>query len=195
MANTLALNEDLYYPSVVIYRQDDSADFGEAVTRIELLSPSNKQGTGEVQYREKRIATLKSGVKLVEIDLLHQTPSPVIGIPSYPQQDGSYPYTITISDPQPSLAEGLAETYAFHVEDPIPVVAIPLAEGQSVTVDSGKVYNRTFSSLSAYSYRVDYQQRPDQLTSYSAFDRMRIEARMKVVAEADDLESGPFPLT
>ncbi|MEM6528247.1 MAG: DUF4058 family protein, partial [Chloroflexota bacterium] len=181
-------------PAVVIYRQEDSADFGEPVTRIELLSPSNKQGTSEVQYREKRIATLKSGMKLVEIDLLHQTPSPIIGIPIYPQQDGSYPYNITISDPQPSLAEGLAETYAFHVEDPIPVVAIPLADGHSVAVDSGAVYDTTFSSISAYSYRVDYEQLPDQIESYSVFDRARIQARMKVIAEADDLKSGPFPL-
>jgi hypothetical protein len=194
VAETLDLNEDQYYPAVVIYKQDTTDDFGEAVTRIELLSPSNKQGTGEVQYREKRIATLKSGVKLVEIDLLHQTPSPLIGIPLYPEHDRSYPYNITVSNPQPSLEEGLAETYAFHVEEPLPIVAIPLVDAQKITVDFGKVYNITFSSLGAYSYRVDYEQYPNAFETYSQVDQAKIKARMDVVQATDNLDAGPFPL-
>lgn len=47
---------------------------GVPVTRLELLSPTNKPpGDGYLQYREKHIVTIEQGVPLVELDYLHQT--------------------------------------------------------------------------------------------------------------------------
>jgi hypothetical protein len=90
-------------------------------TRIELLSPSNKQGEGYIQYREKRYAALKSVVALVELDFLHESPPVVKGLPLYPTEPESYAYNITVSDPTPSFEVGTASTYAFGVDTPIPL--------------------------------------------------------------------------
>lgn len=191
---TIVINADVYYPSLVIYRQEPDSDFGEAVTRIELLSPSNKQGNGEVQYREKRIATLRSGVQLVEIDLLHETPSPVLGLAAYPQGDNAFPYTIIISNPRPSIEEGFADIYGFRVEEPMPIIPIPLNDNEAIALDPGAAYNATFRSLAAYSRRVDYEQLPDHFDSYHAIDQEQIQARMQTVQSATDLSTGPLSL-
>ncbi len=71
------------------------------------------------------------------------------------------------------LQEGMAEIYAFHVEESIPIVAIPLAQEQRIAVNFGSVYDATFSSLSAYSFRVDYEQHPDALDRYSPADQAK----------------------
>lgn len=183
VAETLELDEDQYYPAVVVYQTEDDATLGSAVTRIELLSPSNKAGDGYLQYREKRAAALKSGVRLVEIDYLHESRSPVKNLPLYPQQPNSFAYNITVSDPIPSLERGLAETYGFGVDDPIPTIAIPLADDDLVLVDFGAVYNQTFESLTAYSRRVDYAELPEHFHTYSPADQARIRARMQAVVE------------
>jgi hypothetical protein len=45
---------------------------GRIITAIELLSPSNKQGTGREEYSEKRQRFMRGGSNLVEIDLVRQ---------------------------------------------------------------------------------------------------------------------------
>jgi hypothetical protein len=183
LIETVELPPDLYYTALLIYQVDDDTSLGRPVTRIELLSPGNKQGEGYLQYREKRAATLKSGLKLIEIDYLHETESPVMGLPSYPHKmSGSYPYNITVSDPTPSWQEGVAKTYAFTVDEPIPTTDVPLAKTDSIPVDFGTVYERTFTSMNAYSYRVDYERLPERF-ELTAFLTSPIEARMQVVVE------------
>lgn len=181
---TIDLDEDLYYAAVVIYRLEGSGTRGRAVTRIELLSPTNKEGDGAIQYREKRITTLKSGLALVEIDLLHETPPVIRGVPRYPTEPGSTAYRITISDLVPSFASGLAQTYAFPVDSPIPALSLPMGAGQTVRVEWQSVYDETFRSLRAYSQRVDYAERPPRFDRYSSEDQARILARMSAVQNA-----------
>ncbi|MBI5670161.1 MAG: DUF4058 family protein [Chloroflexi bacterium] len=192
-------DEDVYYPALIVYQVEENiGGLGKPVTRIELLSPTNKTGEAGRQYRDKRRAVVRSGLQLVEIDYQHETPSPVKDILLYPQQPGSYPYSITISRPRPSIETGTSRTYAFYVDDPVPTIPIPLAENDEITVPLNTVYNRTYSSLRAYSFRVDYERLPERFERYSEFDQQRIHTRMALVADlyrqGVRLEDGPFPI-
>jgi hypothetical protein len=192
------VTEEEYLNAVVIHVAEDNS-LGRPVTRIELLSPTNKPpGEGYRQYREKRNATLRSGVSLIEIDYLHQTQSPIWSLPSYPDREaGAQPYNITVNDPRPSLDKGLSKTYAFGVDDPIPIIEIPLAGNDHLVFDLMVVYNETFERTRFYQAVVDYEQPPLALDTYSPVDQERIEARMRMIQEATrqgiDLEQGPFP--
>ena len=194
---TMEYDEDQYYSGLVIYELIDDATFGRPITRIEILSPTNKAGDGYLQYREKRTATLKSGTCLVEIDYLHETPSPVKHVPSYPHgQANAFPFSITVSNPTPDLETGLAHTYPIGVDDAILTIDIPLAGDDALSLDFGAVYNETYRSLTAYSYRVDYEQLPEHFDAYNEMDQKRIRRRMQIVLNAHqqglNLEDGPF---
>ncbi len=182
--DTFDLTEDLYYTALVIYRALPDAILGNPVTRIELLSPTNKQGDGAIQYREKRYAALKSEVALVEIDFLHETPPVVKGVPPYPTHADSHAYNITVSDPSPSFDEGTAQTSAFSVDTPIPAINIPLGWNSSINVDFDRVYNDVYTSLSAYSRRVDYEALPLHFDHYSTTDQARIYQHMDMIRQA-----------
>lgn len=69
--------------------------------------------------------------------------------------------------------------YGFGVGDPMPVIAIPLAEDDRFTLDFGKVYHQTFESLSAFSRRVDYEREPERMDTYADSDRARIREVMR----------------
>jgi hypothetical protein len=86
----------------------------------------------------------------------------------------------TISNPRPSLYEGLATTHAFSVDTPLPTLDVPLAHRDSFELDFDGMYRATYETLSAYSLRVDYAQLPANFEAYSADD----QARMAVVAAA-----------
>lgn len=182
--DTLDLSEDLYYSALVIYPAETDAVLGQPVTRIEILSASNKQGEGYLQYREKRYAALRSGVALVEIDLLHETPPVVKGLPRYPTHPDSHAYYVTVSDPTPSLEEGLAQTYAFAVDSPLPTITLPLGAGSTLRLELNPIYHEVYFSLSAYSRRVDYAALPLHFERYSPADQARIQQRMAAVQEA-----------
>lgn len=133
------------FNSLVIYRIDEAE---VPVTRIELLSPANKPaGSHYLLYLRKRIETLQSGLRLVEIDYLHTIRPVIRRIPSYPDRaHGAYPYTITVTDPRPDPEEGEMKVYGFGVLDPLPVIEIPLANSDTVALDMGAVYQTTFNS-------------------------------------------------
>jgi hypothetical protein len=199
LLETIPLGEDLYFMALVIYHLEGDETLGHPVTRIELLSPSNKPpNEGYLQYIEKRYAVLKGGIHMVEIDYLHETASPIKGIPAYPQQADSYPYAITVSSPVPSLEAGVSATYGFPVDTPLPTIGIPLLNDTSISLNFDAVYQQTFSSMKAYSLRVDYEALPERFDSYGAADQERIRRRMAAVQEAYrnrlNLEEGPFPV-
>ena len=69
---------------LVIYQSGEGDPPGRPITRIEMLSPSNKPGGSHHQvYFVKRALTLKSGIRVVEIDLLHLSPPVDAALPSY----------------------------------------------------------------------------------------------------------------
>ncbi|MFZ4814356.1 MAG: DUF4058 family protein [Phototrophicaceae bacterium] len=182
IAATFDLTEELYYRALVIYQLLDSDVLpGQPLTRIELLSPTNKQGAGAVQYQEKRYGALRSGLALIELDWLHETPPTIHGLPHYPDAPNSHAYSITVSDPTPTFDDGHAYTYAFDVDQRIPIVEVPLGVGNSISVDFNPVYDDVYAGLAAYSLRVDYSQPPANMTRYSTLDQKRIQHRMAAV--------------
>jgi hypothetical protein len=176
------LNDDQEYLLAVLIVDAESS---QPVTHIELLSPTNKPpGEGAVEYSAKRELVLRSGLPMVEIDYLHQSRSPIAKLPSYAHgQADSFPYTITVTDPRPSLREGQARIYGFHVDDPIPVIDLPLKGEETVIFDFGAVYQRTFSSMATFYMEVDYEQLPVAFERYQPLDQERIVERQRLVLE------------
>lgn len=182
----------------VIYEVLDH-EIGRPVTRIELLSPTNKRPSeGYEQYREKRNVALQSGIPLVEIDYLHQQPSVDKRLRLYPDEPQSHPYSIVISDPRPNIYKGPSHAIGFDVDQAIPPISIPLNAGQFIfNFDLNAVYNRTFENSPVFYLQIDYEMLPDKSETYSAADQARIQARMhllKVLHQlGQDLDTGgPF---
>lgn len=169
--------------AVVIHEVLGKGKAGKPVTWIELLSPTNKPpGAGYLRYRDKRTPTLEAGIVMVEIDYLHETSSPIAGVPDYvTQEPGSYAYNITVTDPRPSLQAGQMNVYGFGVDDRLPIVNIPLAGDDIVSLDFGAVYNHTYEILDTFSEDVDYEQLPPNFERYRASDQARILQRMQMV--------------
>ncbi|HRF96097.1 MAG TPA: hypothetical protein PLZ51_12920, partial [Aggregatilineales bacterium] len=57
---------------------------------------------------------------------------------------------------------------------PIPTIEIPLLNGDKITVNFDTIYQRTFTSLRAYSLRADYDQLPQPIGAYHSQDREKI---------------------
>lgn len=93
------------------------------VTVIELLSPANKlHAKGREDYGRKRRHVFSSLTSLVEIDLLRAgEPLPLAKRP--PKTD----YRILVSR---GWTRPRARLYTFGLRDPVPVIPIPLAEGE-----------------------------------------------------------------
>src|SRR5258708_7477408 len=129
---TMDLQED--EPSAsVIYKIEEGDKFGRPVTPIELLSPTNKpsinseagyQEPGYEQYRDKRNATLRSGLPLVEIDYLHQRPPIIRKIAGYPTPPHTHPFTTIVTNPRPSSSTATAHIHQRYVSSRIPVFVI-----------------------------------------------------------------------
>jgi hypothetical protein len=185
VASTLVTPEPDQPTAVMIYQAQQDSLLGTPVTRIELLSPANKPpGSYARDYALKRTHTLQAGIRLVEIDYFHQRRSPAAAVPSYPdRQPGAYPYLILISDPLPTVENGLTYLYGFRVDEPIVPLRIPLMGTDTVTLDFGAVYNHTFVSNPVYGLRfVDYSLLPEDFESYHPDDQARIRALMAAVA-------------
>ncbi len=176
-------------------------EIGKPVTRIELLSPTNKRPyEGYEQYREKRNVSLQSGVPLIEIDYLHQQPSIDKRLRHYPNDPDSHAYSIIVRDPRPNVYKGTSHALIFDVDQPIPTVIIPLSAGQSVdNFDLGAVYNRTFQNSPAFHVQIDYAMLPDQFEAFSTDDQQHIRDRMQIIQQAAESGrnldvDGPFPV-
>jgi hypothetical protein len=164
--------------AIVIREVLDQQDFGRVVTRIELLSPSNKPGHSNYpSYRAKRSHALETKVPLIEIDYLHESPSVVRDVPVYPKYEHSYPYTILVSDPRPDWYVGKMRAYSFHVGEAVKHFRIPLAGEDRILFDLYPVFDHTFRSGRWNTY-LDYTTVPARFDTYSADDQARILAIM-----------------
>lgn len=176
--------EDVF-AAVIYYQHKDEAStsMGIPVTRIEVLSLANKVGGSYYRnYVINRHEALESGLPLVEIDYLHETTSPILGMPFYPQDTDSYPYSITLSDPRRSQNDEQVRSFGFRVDDPIPTLLIPLADEENIAVDFDAVYRETFEK-GRRGNQVDYTLPPENLDSYAPIDQQRIIARMHAVTQ------------
>ncbi len=164
--------------AAVIHELLPQGKLGRVVTRIELLSPSNKPGGSHYEtYAVKRVEALQGDVPLIEIDYLHES-SPVISqLPAYPHHPLSYPYAILISDPRPDWGTGKVRVYGFSVTEPIKVFPVPLAGDESILLDLNAVYQHTFRA-GRWGDLLDYQTGPERAETYRPQDREYIRLVM-----------------
>lgn len=179
------------YKSVAIYRQARSRpERGEPVVWIELLSPSNKpankpDGQDATLYRAKREALLQAGLIFIELDYLHQQSPTFNTLADYTDvtQPDAYPYRIVVLEPRPDMISGMSWLYQWHVNEPIPVVTIPLLHQQTLDFDFGVPYAKTFSEM-RYGKRIDYAHMPVNFDAYRPIDQQHIVNRMIAIMQA-----------
>lgn len=174
---------ELKRPTAVVIRyQEQPPRLGQIVTRIELLSPSNKPGGGHASaYETKRIETLETGIPLIELDYLHETPAVIHTLPVYPDDPASHPWTIALSDPRPVWQKGKVLVYGTHVDEPLPIAPIPLANGETLLFNYDPVYQYSFRAR-RYASLIDYSIPPVRLHTYSPADQAKIHQRMAEIA-------------
>ncbi|MHB1562069.1 MAG: DUF4058 family protein [Isosphaeraceae bacterium] len=103
----------------------------ELVTVIEVLSPTNKSGSGRGDYLAKREALLDRPVHLIEIDLLLAgSPMPLSGRVAR----GHYMAIVARAERRPD-----ADVYSWPLRHPLPVLPIPL---RAPDPDSGSTWAR-----------------------------------------------------
>ncbi len=126
-----------------------SRDGDEAVTVIELLSPTNKSSRdGRTEYLSKRNQVLHSNSNLVELDLLRggQRLPTVESLPK-----GDFYAFVTRVDRRPKV-----EVYSWPLERRLPTIPIPLAEGDpDVLLDLQAVFDSTYDRA-GYDYSLKY---------------------------------------
>jgi hypothetical protein len=151
------------------------------VTWLELLSPANKpRRSYYAQYMQKRKETLASGLNLVEIDYLHESPPLIPVLPSYPKgEKGAFPYMIFVSNPHPSLQEGNPLIFGWHVDDTLPIIDIPLAAAETVRLNFGVAYHLTIERTRFYQVISQYEQDPPGLDRYLPDDQQRLQTLLQ----------------
>jgi hypothetical protein len=164
--------------SVTIFQAGATSAKGTPITRIELLSPANKPGQSHYEaYITKRVNILKSGLRLVEIDLLHFYPPIRTAMPKYIDHDAdAAPYVILVSDPRPFFEQGVTNVYPFGVIDPIPSIDVPLDGGDWIGVDFGQVYHGLFASSRLFQRISDYATDPPAFDRFTPADQAALSA-------------------
>jgi hypothetical protein len=183
--------------AVVIYQIQGEGE-PRPVLRLELLSPSNKQGKALDEYLEKREAGLQAGVILVEVDYLHHSDTILSdmyqGLPNYAVgEKNARPFNIAISDPH----QGRTEHYGCSVDEALLPIRLPLLGKDSLLLDFLAVYTHTYQRNTWFSHQVDYAQEPPMFSAYQQSDQLRIFARMYSIihqARAGQTLNGPPPL-
>lgn len=185
-SNEFEIDEDQIM-GIVIYRFELGDLPGEPITRIELLSPGNTPGGAHhPQYMHSRRVTLQAGLRLVEIDFLHETRPVIPTIPIYGADENAYLYHLIVSDPRPSLAHGQAQVYGFRVCETVPVINLPLHGQDQVTVDFGAVYDQSFENRRAFQLMTDYTTQPIRIDTYDAVDQNCIQQVMADIQDKAD---------
>lgn len=118
------------------------------VTAIEILSPTNKRGSGRDEYLERRRRILSSTAHLVEIDLLrggHRVPM------RQPLPQAPYFVLVTRVSRRP-----IADVWPVKISESLPAVPIPLlAPDPDVTLDLQQAITNVYDGV-GYDLILDY---------------------------------------
>lgn len=144
--------------------RDARADH-EVVTLIELLSPSNKRaGEDRRHYLAKRAAVLRSPTSLVEIDLLRKgrrlwrTRSGQTDLRSL---DPPPEYLAAVSRSWERASPFRLEIFPAFLRQPLPVIAVPLREGDAETsLDLQRCFTELYDAGPYRRGAVDYARPP-----------------------------------
>ncbi len=198
--DTFRLGETEFFHALAVRDIQQTDDFNKIVAWIELLSPSNKPGGADARdYLNKRLTLVAAEIPLVEIDLLHKQAPVIAGIPLYRPGRGQVadakPYSITVTDPRPAASSGgYTRVFSFAVDEPFPMIPVPLLGELNHPFDFGVPFNQTFA-LAVHHRLVDYEQLPEDFDSYQSRDQAAIQVRMRTVQfHRDELEQGPFSI-
>ncbi len=178
----ITVAEQEYVASVLIYSGSELP--GQPIMRFELLSPANKPpGSHHNSYALKRSKTLFAGLRLIEIDFLHQQRPVIDAVPSYKHgHEGAAPYTILYSDPFPTIQDGKVYVYSVGVVDALPTLRLPLLNDDVFSVDFGEAYNDAFAASGLHFIVADYEQEPENFAAYTPDDQAKILAQMAKIA-------------
>jgi hypothetical protein len=157
-------------PHVELYIEIRHAPADELITVIELLSPSNKSGTGRGQYLEKREALLERRVNLVEVDLLRAGGRIRLALPL---PIGHYHAFVSRGEKWPDC-----EVYSWTVRDALPKLPIPLKSPDSdIGVPLQNVFVEAYRR-GPYRRRVNYSQEP-ALPRFEASDAEWVQQKAR----------------
>jgi hypothetical protein len=146
-------------------------DNRELVTAIELLSPSNKVGTGRREYLAKRSQILLSDVHLLEIDLLRNGQRVPM---QQPLPDAPYFVLLSRAGRRP-----LTEVWPIAWDAPLPEVPVPLLPpDDEVRFDLQLAFRSVYDDF-AYDVNIDYQDEPKMPLSDE--QKSWINARLRAV--------------
>lgn len=161
--------------AIVVRKLSGQSTLGAPVLRIELLSPSNKPGGSHyTAYRSRRIEAIESNVPLVEIDYLHESVSPIVGLPHYPQHEKSYPYYIAVHDNRPTWKEGFTTVYGFRIGHKIPTLMLPLDDNNTIEFDFDIPYQHTYER-GRWGQLIQMDKLPARFETYNPADRDTIK--------------------
>lgn len=168
--------EEITIPSVAIYQVHERELSSKPVTRIELISPNSKHGgRGLDGYRKNRLSAILGGTSLIELDYLHESKSPLFGIPTYPDERNSQPYYLAMTDCRSGYPKEM-RAYMRAVNQPLPSeLPVPLAGDESIVLDCEAAYQETFQS-GRWGIQLDYSQSPANFKSYSLPDQTSIQS-------------------
>ncbi|MCQ3929165.1 MAG: hypothetical protein DPW16_01800 [Chloroflexi bacterium] len=181
--SSLPDDEGITLAATAIYQVTGHETLGKPVTRIELLSPSNKHGgSGEIGYQQNRTTALRTGTSLIELDFLHQSVSPLASMPAYPSAPDSHAYTIAVTDGRHHINPNLTTlVYLLDVDTPLPShVQVPLSGNARIEFDFNAVYHYTFE-VGRWGKHLDYTELPRKFETYSLTDQDRIKQVMQRV--------------
>jgi hypothetical protein len=131
------------------------------VTRIEIVSPSNKRsGVDREAYETKQQEVLHSDASLVEVDLL-RTGRPVVGGPHVIESAKSMEpvpdYLVVVSRAWQRGARLGYQLFPFLLRESLPCITIPLRVGEAeVPLDLQYVFNRAYDGGPYRRGAVDY---------------------------------------
>lgn len=127
----------------------------QVVTVLEVVSPTNKYaGPGRDSYIAKQQEVRSSSSHLVEMDLLRTGPH-VLAVPErYARRQGPYHYLASVC--RARSPRYVFELYPWPLQDRIPLIGIPLAEGDpDVALDLQTVLAQAYE-MGAYGDRLNY---------------------------------------
>ncbi len=152
---TAPLHLTTIIPEPVLHFSIEIRDRAEnrLVACIEILSPTNKQGDGYLEYRRKRNRVLNSTAHLLEIDLLRQGQR-------IPMRDAlpEAPYFAFLGRCE---TRPLTDVWPIYFDQSLPVLPIPLlADDPAASLDLQQAFSTVYDVCS-YDLIIDYSAPPE----------------------------------